>query len=85
MTFHVGAGFAHGLDHFIQRHAVLAIAARGFHGLFIELKAGKNTTTDLQDEVIRDLIEQGYRVEVCHGWRAAAMVINDYLGTKHDC
>jgi hypothetical protein len=61
----------------------LAIAAGGYHGLFIELKWGDNDTTDLQDEVIADLREEGYRCEVAWSWMDAAKIINDYLGTSY--
>ena len=52
-----------------------------WHGLFIELKrqAG-GRLSDEQKEWIPALQAQGYRVEVCKGWEAAAEVLKDYLG-----
>ncbi len=51
------------------------------HGLFIELKrqAG-GRVSDEQKVWIAQLQAQGYRVEVCKGWEAAAEVLKDYLG-----
>lgn len=47
--------------------------------LYIEMKAGKNTTTEKQDGWISDLRMQGYAAEVCYGWERAAEVITKYL------
>ena len=56
-----------------------------FHGLFIEMKriAG-GRVSDEQKDWIRMLREQGFRVEVCKGWQAAAEVIADYLGAARE-
>ena len=35
-----------------------------YPGLFIELKVGKNTTTDSQDNVLEELSRRGYKVAV---------------------
>lgn len=52
-----------------------------WHGLFIELKrqAG-GRLSDEQKEWIPALQAQGYRVEVCKGWEAAAELLKNYLG-----
>jgi hypothetical protein len=60
----------------------LPVPVSGFHGLYIELKAGKNTTTDKQDEWLDALKKQGYATAVCRGWEQAATVITKYLGVK---
>lgn len=57
----------------------LPVARGGFHGLYIEMKAGKNTTTDKQDEWLSALQRQGYAVAVCYGWERASEVITKYL------
>jgi hypothetical protein len=57
----------------------LTIAAQGFHGLYIELKAGKGRVTDEQKTVCEMLIEQGYCVLVAYSWHDAAGFIVDYL------
>ncbi len=57
--------------------------ARGpFHGLYIELKYGKNTTSPQQNKWIEALRAQGYRVAVLYGWEAAAKMLIDYLEGK---
>ncbi len=57
----------------------LPVAAGGYHGLYIELKAGKNKTTKLQNEWLEDLKNQGYCTAVCYGWQEAAEKITEYL------
>jgi len=57
----------------------LPVARAGFHGLFIELKVKPNKTTENQDKWIAALKEQGYKVEVCYGWREASKVLDEYI------
>ena len=57
----------------------LPVARGEYHGLYIELKAGKNKTSSKQEEWIKLLIEQGYYVKVCYGWLEAREVIESYL------
>ncbi|MBR5342575.1 MAG: VRR-NUC domain-containing protein [Oscillospiraceae bacterium] len=54
-----------------------------YHGLFIELKrqAGGRVSAE-QKEWIEKLRDQGYRVEVCRGWEAAAELLREYLGLE---
>ena len=61
----------------------LPVPSDQHHGLYIELKAGKNTISDTQEQWIDALRGQGYFVDVCWGWQAAARVIADYLGLEH--
>ena len=61
---------------------VLPVARDGFHGLYIELKYGKNKPTEDQKKWIARLKEQGYKAITCYGWREAAGVIENYLRTK---
>ncbi len=58
---------------------VLPAAREGYHGLYIELKAGKNTTTKNQENWLKYLENQGYFTAVCYGWQAAAELIEKYL------
>lgn len=58
---------------------VLPAARAGYHGLYIELKAGRNTTTANQDLWLEYLRKQGYFTAVCYGWRSAAELIENYL------
>ena len=58
----------------------LPVPRAGKHGLWIELKAGKNKTTERQDAYLEFLKEQHYHVAVCYGWEEAREVILEYLG-----
>lgn len=50
-----------------------------YHGLYIELKVGKNKTSKHQDEWIEKLRNENYCVEVSYGWQEARDTIEDYL------
>nr|WP_110461497.1 VRR-NUC domain-containing protein [Ruminiclostridium sufflavum] len=50
-----------------------------YHGLYIELKAGRNITTEKQDEWLEALDSNGYFTAVCYGWEKASKVITNYL------
>ena len=58
---------------------VLPAVRAGYHGLYIELKAGKNTTTDNQKRWLEYLRQQGYYTAVCYSWQLAAELIERYL------
>lgn len=58
---------------------VLLVARGGFHGLYIELKVGRNKTSLKQDEWIEALRQEGYFVKVCYGWDSAREEIENYL------
>lgn len=51
-----------------------------YHGLYIEMKYGRNKPSPEQEDVIRMLRLCGYRVEVCYSADAAIRVIEEYLG-----
>lgn len=57
----------------------LPVPRGGYHGLYIELKAGKNTTTGNQERWLGFLRRQGYFTAVCYGWQVAAGLIERYL------
>lgn len=57
----------------------LPIPKKGFHGLFIELKAPKGRATTEQKDWVSFLTSQGYKADVCHGWEAARDLIASYL------
>lgn len=59
----------------------LPVARGEYHGLFIEMKAGRNKPTAPQVQWHMRLSQQGYRVAVCWGWEAAREVIEEYLTT----
>ena len=50
-----------------------------YHGLYIEMKVGKNTTSDSQEWWIEHLRKQGYKVAICYGWEEAAAELTGYL------
>lgn len=57
----------------------LPVARGEYHGLFIEMKAGRNKPTQPQVAWHVRLSAKGYRVAVCYGWQAAIDVIEEYL------
>ncbi|MEE0776532.1 MAG: VRR-NUC domain-containing protein [Bacillota bacterium] len=55
-------------------------APRGqYHGLYIELKYGRNKTTASQVAYLDYLRQQGYGTAICYDWTAAAEIIVKYL------
>lgn len=54
-------------------------ARNGYHGLYIEMKAGKNKPTDEQKNVMQRLCEAGYKCEVCYSFDEFRQIVNDYL------
>ncbi len=59
----------------------LPVPRRNFHGLYIEMKTGKNKPTDKQKEWLHDLTEQGYCTSICWGFDEAKEIILDYLNS----
>ena len=57
----------------------LQVARGGFHGLWIELKAGKNKAQPSQLEFIEAVRKQGYLAKVIYGSTAAIELIEKYL------
>lgn len=57
----------------------LPVANNGFHGLYIELKFGKNKATKAQEEYMAMLNAQGYKTAVCYGAEEAGEEILAYL------
>lgn len=60
----------------------LPVARQNYHGLYIEMKWGKNKTTENQKWWLQALQGQGYKTAVCYGADEAIKVIRDYLGSK---
>jgi hypothetical protein len=63
---------------------LLPIASLGHHGLWIELKNGRNKQSKSQIEFMEAMQKVGYRYEVCYNWREAAFVIRQYLYKNND-
>jgi len=59
---------------------MLAVARKGYHGLFIEMKRLKGGVVS-KEQVwwLNALSEQGYRVATCRGYDQAINIIKDYL------
>ena len=62
----------------------LPVARGKYHGLYIEMKAGKNTPSDLQKDWLKALNEQGSLAVVCYGWEKASEVLIQYLEGRID-
>lgn len=57
----------------------LPVARKGYHGLRIEMKYGKNKPTEEQVKWLVFLSAQGYATAVCYSWQEAARTICRYL------
>lgn len=62
----------------------IPVAKRGFHGLYIEMKYGRNKPTDKQLEWISLLNDNGYMAVVCVGYGQAKETIDWYLDGEQD-
>ena len=60
----------------------LPVACGGYHGLYIEMKVGKNIATEEQKQWLRAHRKQGHYTAVCYGWQAAKAAVDDYFGLK---
>lgn len=58
---------------------MLPVARKKYHGLFIEMKYGKNKTSENQDSWIENLREQRYKVAVSYSASEAQEEIENYL------
>ena len=58
----------------------IPVARRGYHGLFIEMKYGKNKLTEKQAEWLTLLNDNGYKAVCCYGFDDAMKAIDWYLG-----
>lgn len=58
------------------------VARRGFHGLFIEMKYGRNKTTPAQEAWLCDLSYQGYLAKVCNGYGEAVELLKYYFSEE---
>lgn len=65
-----------------EHDITLPVARGGYHGLSIELKAGKNKPTPEQIEYGERLKEEGWYVTYSWDWQDAADIIQKYLDGK---
>lgn len=65
----------------------LPVPKQNFHGMFIEMKVGKNKTTENQKEWIKKLKQNNYYVVVCYDWETASKEIENYMkgNIKNEC
>ena len=61
---------------------VLPVPRHGFHGLYIEMKYGKNKASGEQSWWLEQLAAQGYMCVLCVGADAAIRTICDYMRIK---
>lgn len=57
----------------------LPVPCGDYHGLYLELKHGRNSTTDAQDWWLDRLEAQGYQCRVAHGFDEAVRCVERYL------
>ena len=62
----------------------IPVARMGYHGLFVEMKVGKNKPTRAQIEWLRRLDAEGYAVCVRYGADEAIGSIEFYMGGDND-
>lgn len=62
----------------------LAYPSKDFHGLFIEMKHGKNKCTTEQENWLERLFTAGYLTAICYSFESARDTIMDYLNWKYD-
>lgn len=58
---------------------ILPYPSRNYHGLYIELKYGRNKPTDNQVKFINHLNNNGYLAKVAYGSKEAIAIIREYL------
>jgi hypothetical protein len=57
----------------------LALPSGVYHGLFVEMKAGKGRQSDAQKDFEKQAIMSGYKYVICRSLEEFVEVINDYL------
>lgn len=57
----------------------IPVARDGFHGLYVELKTGKNKLTQNQQHIIQKLQNEGYKCEICYSFDDFVFLVNNYL------
>ena len=60
----------------------LPISRGGFHGLWVEMKYGTNTTSPEQNSFLNFLTIQGHAVSVCYSWIEAVHAIERYFALR---
>ena len=60
----------------------LPVARAGYHGLYIEMKAGRNKPTPEQEWWLFHLRMERYYISVCYSWEEARDALAAYLQDK---
>ena len=60
------------------------VPIKGYHGLFIEMKAGKGRLSADQKRWISILETLGYKCVVAHGWEEAKEALIEYADRRRD-
>jgi hypothetical protein len=60
----------------------LPVARGQWHGLFVEMKSEKGKLSELQNDFLADVDDQGYMTAVCFSAADAILVIENYYGVK---
>lgn len=58
---------------------MLPVARRGYHGMFIEMKYGKNGLSESQQEFKKLVEAEGYLTLICWNWEEAKEGLLKYL------
>lgn len=56
-----------------------AIPNERWHGLFIEMKTGKNKPSEIQKKMMNSLQKMGYKCVVCYSWHSAKKEFDEYV------
>lgn len=62
----------------------LPVARKGFNGLYIEMKYGKNKPTEAQREFMQQLEAEGNKTAVAYSFEEAREIIRQYLSRGED-
>lgn len=57
----------------------IPVAMNGYHGLYIEMKAGRNKPSDDQLTIMEKLTNEGYKCVVCWSLDEFIVAVNDYM------
>lgn len=60
----------------------IPVAKQGFHGLYIEMKAGRNKPTDSQITIMEKLSNERFRCEVCWSLDEFIKVVDNYFNNS---
>lgn len=58
----------------------LPLPKGGYHGMYLEMKVGKNKTSEAQKEYLAYLASVGYATAVCYSFEEARNTLVKYIG-----